>query len=129
MKKQAPEEVAHRIDTYLVENNITVTKLRAARTLPSEDIAIQTTNEEEAKKLRGKNGWTKVLESKAKLAQKRYGIVALGIPIAKIDIEKPEETKKKIITQNVSICAGMKIESIFWLSTSKKNRRTSSLVV
>ena len=44
MKKQAPEEVAHRIDAYLVENNITTTKLRAARTLPSGDIAIQTTN-------------------------------------------------------------------------------------
>ncbi len=56
MKKQAPEEVAHRIDTYLAENNITATKLRAARTLPSGDIDIQTTNEEEAEKLRGEDG-------------------------------------------------------------------------
>ncbi len=30
MKKQAPKEVAHRIDAYLVEHNITATKLRAA---------------------------------------------------------------------------------------------------
>ncbi len=63
------------------------------------------------------------------MARKRYGIVALGIPITKIDMEKPEETKKKIMAQNASICAWMKIESIFWLSTSKKDRRTSSLVV
>lgn len=53
----------------------------------------------------------------------------LGIPITKIDLEKVEETKEKIATQNASMCAGMKIESIFWLSASKKDRRTSSLVV
>lgn len=40
MKKQAPEEVTHRIDAYLVENNITATKLHVARTLPSGDIII-----------------------------------------------------------------------------------------
>ena len=51
MKKQAPEEVAHRIDAYLAENNIMATKLHAAQTLPSGDIAIQTTNEEEAENL------------------------------------------------------------------------------
>ena len=129
MKKQAPREVAHRIDAYLIENNITTVKLRAARTLPSGDIAIQTTNEEEAEKLRGEDGWTKVLGSKAKLARKRYGIVALGIPIAKIDLEKVEEVKEKIAAQNASMCAGMKIESIFWLSALKKDRRTSSLVI
>ncbi len=56
MKKQAPEELANRIDAYLMENNITPTKLRAARTLPSGDIAIQTTNIEEVKKLRERNG-------------------------------------------------------------------------
>ncbi len=56
MKKQAPKEVVHRIDAYLVENNITATKLRTARTLPSGDIAIQTTNEEEAEKLIGEDG-------------------------------------------------------------------------
>ena len=120
MKKQAPEEVAHRIDAYLIENNITTTNLRAARTLPSGDIAIQTTNEEEAEKLRGEDGWTKVLGSKAKLARKWYGIVALGIPIAKIDLEKAEETKEKIVTQNASMCAGMKVESIFWLCVEER---------
>ncbi len=129
MKKQALKEVARRIDAYLIENNITTTKLRAAQTLPSGDIAIQTTNEEEAEKLRGEDGWTSVLGSKAKLARKRYAIVALGIPIAKIDLEKVEETKEKIVAQNASICAGMKIESIFCLSALKKDRRTSSLVV
>lgn len=40
MKKKAPEEVAHRIDTYLMVNNVTTMKLRAARTLPSRDVAI-----------------------------------------------------------------------------------------
>ena len=129
MKKQAPETLTYKIDAYLVENNITTTKLRAERTLLSGDIAIQTTNEEEAEKLREENGWARVLEIKAKLARKQYGIAALGIPIAKIDMEKPKETKEKIIMQNASIFAGMKIGSIFWLSTSKKNKRTSSLVV
>ncbi len=54
-----------------------------------------------------------MLGSSAQLAQKRYGIVALGISIAKIDIEKPEETKEKIAKRNASMRAGMKIESIF----------------
>ena len=129
MKKQAPKEVAQRIDAYLIENNITTIRLRAARTLPSGDVAIQTTTEEEAEKLRGEDGWTKVLGSKAKLARKKYGIVAMGIPTAKIDLEKMEETKEKIVTQNASMCTGMKIESIFWLSTLKKDKRTSSLVI
>ena len=43
MRKQAPEKVANRIDVYLMENNITTTKLRAPQTLPSGDVAIQTT--------------------------------------------------------------------------------------
>ena len=63
-------------------------------------ITIQITNDEEAERLRGKDSWTRVLESKAKLARKRYGIVSLGILITKIDLEKAEETKKEIITQN-----------------------------
>ncbi len=129
MKKQAFKEIARRIDTYLIENNITTTRLRIAQTLSSGNIAIQTTNKEKDEKLRGEDGWTKVLGSKAKLAWKRYGIVALGIPIAKIDLEKAEETKEKIVAQNVSICAEMKIESIFWLSAMKKDRRILSLVV
>ncbi len=129
MKKQASEEVTNGIDGYLIENNITANKLRAARTLPSGGITIQTKKKEEAEKLRGEDGWTKVLGSKAKLMRKRYCIVALGILVEKIDMEKPEETNEKIVTENASICAGMRIESIFWLSTSKKNRRTSSIVV
>ena len=140
IKKQTPDDLAPRIDVYLAENDITATKRRAAQTIPSGDIVIQRTNEEEAKKLREEeaeklkeeeaeklkeeDGWTKVLGSKAKLARKRYGIVALGIPIVKIDIEKPEETKEKIVMQNASIIARIKIVSIFWLSTSKKDRRT-----
>ena len=96
MKKQAPKEVAQRIDAYLIENNITTTRLRAAQTLPSGDIAIQTTTEEEAEKLRGKDGWTKVLGSKANLARKKYGIVAMGIPVAKIDLKKWRRQKKRL---------------------------------
>ncbi len=42
MKKQASEEVAPRIDDYLVENNTTAIKLREAQSLPSGDIAIPT---------------------------------------------------------------------------------------
>lgn len=34
-----------------------------------------------------------------------------------------------ICNENISMCAGMKIVSIFWLSALKKDRRTSSLVV
>lgn len=40
----------------------------------------------------------------------------------KIYIEKVEKIKEKIITQNASMCTGMKIESSFWLSILKKNK-------
>ncbi len=96
MEKLAPGEVANRIDVYLIENKITTTKLCSAQTLPNGDIAIQTANKEEAKKLRGEDSWTKVLRSKAKLTRKRYGSVALGILIAKIDLEKQKRQKKKL---------------------------------
>ncbi len=129
MKNKSPEKVANRIDAHLVENDITAIKLYAAQSLPNRDIEIQTTNEKEAKKLKREDGCTRVLGSKAKGARKRYGIVVLGIPIAKIDIEKPKEIKEEIVTQNAKMCAGMKIEIIFLHSKSKKDRRTSSLVV
>lgn len=63
------------------------------------------------------------------MARKKYGIVAMEIPTAKIDLEKMEEIKEKIVTQNASMCMEMKIKSIFWLSMLKKVKRTSSLVI
>ncbi len=79
--------------------------------------------------MREKDGWTKVPGNKAKLIQKQYGVVAFGIPIAKIDFEKIGETKEKLVTQNTSMCTSMKIESLFWLSLIKKDRQTASLVI
>lgn len=104
MKKQAPKKVTYKIDAYLIENNIITIIFQVAQTLSSGDIAIQTLNKEKAKKLKGENGQTKVLGSKAKLAQKRYGIIALGIPTVKIDLEKAEETKKKLLRKMLA-CA------------------------
>lgn len=63
------------------------------------------------------------------MTRKQYRVVALGIPIVKMNFEKMEETKKKVVTQNASMCIGMKIESLFWLSSIKKNRQTASLVL
>ena len=55
MKKQAPRQVAYRIDAYLIENNITTVKLHTAQNLPSRDIVIQITNKEDAEKLRAED--------------------------------------------------------------------------
>lgn len=63
------------------------------------------------------------------MAQKQYGIVAPGISIAIIDLEKAEKTKEKIVMQTGSIYTGIKIESIFWLSILKKNWRILLLVI
>lgn len=94
-----------------------------AQILPSGDVAIQTTNiVEKVKKLRKMDGWTKVLESKAGLIQKWYKIVALGIAITKIDFEKIKKTKKKLVTQNASLCIGIKFEIFFRLLFSKKKQ-------
>lgn len=42
---------------------------------------------------------------------------------------KSRRDKKKIVVQNASMCADMKIKRIFWLSALKKDKRTSSLVI
>ena len=121
MKKQALEEVAQKIDVYFIEKNITITKFRTARTLPSGDIAIQTTKKEETETLRGKDSWTRILESKAKLARKRYRIVSLEILISKIDLEKAKETKKEIITQNTSETKGKNAHYAMMLTNCRTN--------
>lgn len=46
--------------------------------------------------MRKKNSWINILKSKIELAQKQYEIIAMGISIAKIDLEKTEKTKEKI---------------------------------
>lgn len=66
---------------------------------------------------------------KAKLVCKQYEIVVMGIPIAKIVLEKGKETREKIAIKNTTICTGMKIEGIFWLSILKKDKRILLLVI
>lgn len=112
MKKQAQKKVAHKINAYLIKN-ITGIKFCIAQTLISEDILIQTTNKKKAEKLRKKDSWIRMLENKAKLAWKQYVIVILGVFIAKINLEKGEKIKEKIILQNASMCIRIKIESIY----------------
>ncbi len=56
--------------------------------------------------------------------KKKYRIVTIVIPTTKIDLKKREETKEKIVIQNVSIYTKIKIESIFWLSILKKDKCT-----
>lgn len=63
--------------------------------------------------MRGENSWTRVLGSKAKLSQKRYGFVPLGVSKAKMYLKKAEDIKEKFMTQNASICKRIKLESIF----------------
>lgn len=46
----------HKIDAYLIKNNITITKLCIMQILPNKDVAIQTISIKEAKKLRKKDG-------------------------------------------------------------------------
>lgn len=64
----------------------------------NKDVAIQTSYEKKAEKLRGEDGWTKILRGKAKLTQKRYGVIALGFSTAKIDFKKTKDIKEKVIT-------------------------------
>ena len=88
MKKQAPKEVAQRIDAYLIENNITTTRLHATLTLPSRDVAIQTRTKKEAEKLRREDGWTKVLGSKAKLVRKNMRLLQWEFLLQKLTWKK-----------------------------------------
>ena len=36
-----------------------------------------------------------------------------------MDPEEAEDMKEKLVTQNASMCRGIKIESIFWLSADR----------
>ena len=47
-----PRELAEKVNQYIRNNKISTKDIRAARTLPSGDIAITTATEEEATKLR-----------------------------------------------------------------------------
>lgn len=98
MKKQTPKEIVHKIDMYFIKNNITTIKLCTVRILSNRDITIQTTSIEEAKKLRKEDNQTEILRNKAKLTQKQYKVVTFEISMAKIDFEKMEETKEKLVT-------------------------------
>ncbi len=57
-----------KIDIYLVEKNITTTKLQVAQNLFSRDIFIKTIKGKEVEKLKKEDSGTKVLKTKAKLA-------------------------------------------------------------
>lgn len=64
-----------------------------------------------------------------KISKKNYEIVAIWIPIAKIDLKKIVKRKENIVIQNANIWIEMKIEDILLLSTLKKDNRTFSLVI
>lgn len=49
--------------------------------------------------------------------------------MTKIDFEKMEKIKKKLMTQNANMCIGIKFESFFQLSSIKKDRQTALLVI
>ena len=49
--------------------------------------------------------------------------------MTKIDFEKIEEIKEKLVTQNASIYINIKIENLFWLSSIKKDRQKVLLVI
>lgn len=57
----------YRIDVYFMENIITTSKFYIIQILPGENVVIQTKIIEEAEKLREKDGWIKIMRSKAKL--------------------------------------------------------------
>lgn len=113
IRKKALEKVAHKINAYFIKNNIITTKLYATQTLSSGNVAIRITSIKETNKLREKDVWTNVLKSKTKLTQKQYEVVGLEIYKAIINFEKIGKAKEKLVTQNASICTGIKIESLF----------------
>lgn len=46
-----------------------------------------------------------------------------------MDFEKIKKIKKKLLTQNASMCISLKIKNLFWPSSIKKNMQKVSLVV
>lgn len=129
IKNQAPKKLPYRIDAYLIKNNTTTNKICMTQISPSKDIIIQTTSKKEIEMLKKEDNQIKILGNKAKLAQKRYQIVIIGISIVKINRKKTKEIKKKFVMPNSSLSTTIKIVSIFWLFALKKNQRTLSLVI
>ncbi|KAL2047272.1 hypothetical protein N7G274_001291 [Stereocaulon virgatum] len=76
-----PRVLAEKVNQYTRNNEISTKDIRAARTLPSGDIAITTATEEEATKLREQDGWMSVLSEKAKAVAQMYGVLVHGVRI------------------------------------------------
>lgn len=49
--------------------------------------------------------------------------------MAKMDFGKMEKIKKKLITQNISIYTGIKIQSLFWLLSVKNDMQIALLII
>ncbi|KAI4120970.1 MAG: hypothetical protein LQ347_006992 [Umbilicaria vellea] len=123
-----PRELAEKVNQYIRNNKISTKDIRAARTLPSGDIAITTATEEEATKLREQEGWMSVFSEKAKAVAQMYGVLVHGVRIKDLNTTDMEKGIERIKTQNKDTVQ-LDIMWMGYLNRPKDGQQTASLIV
>ena len=123
-----PRVLAEKVNQYIRNNKISTKDIRAARTLPSGDIAITTATEEEATKLREQEGWMSVFSEKAKAVAQMYGVLVHGVRIKDLNATDMEKGIEHIKTQNRDTVK-LDIMWLGYLNRSKEGQQSASLIV
>ncbi len=95
--------------------------LRAIKRLPSEDFAVLTINNKEAKKLRSNTQWAETLGSNTRVVTWTYGIMINFVRVADFDMTNKDRVIEHIKASNTDIegLKGMDIKWIGWRNISK----------
>lgn len=96
-----PAEIAKKVTTYISENKISDIPIRAAKCLPSGDIAIIAANQEEVEKLRGCETWTKAFSDEARQVAQTYGVLVHGVKLNELSSKSREEAIEYLKAINI----------------------------
>ena len=128
--KEVPTDIVRKDLNVRIES-LGYHPIRAVKRLPSGDIAVLTTNNDETKKLRNDDRWTSVLGSDARMVTRTYGIMINEVRVSEFDMGEKEKMIQHIKESNKDIerLQGMDIKWIEWRSMPKIGQELASLVI
>lgn len=109
--------------------SITDTDIQVAQKLKSSDIAIYTANDDEIKQLLKNDCWTEILEKKAKLITRTFGVIAYIVHVDSIDLVHKNIIIEKICLKNIALIPDLEIKWIGWLINLSLGKKELSLVI
>lgn len=96
----------------------------AARRLMSGDVVVTTTHIDARKEIQTATGWLEAFGEGAKVKRHVYTVLAHGIRMAHIDINKQEDAIKEIYRQNPILKDAVEILAVHWTKRSLKLMKT-----